>query len=113
VTRAAPAVIEAPIYTPRMRKKPRPRRMRLRIDPEGRVRIPSPVLRRMKLKAGDVVSVEASRDGIRIYPPAPPGLLWDRGLLVIAGPPLEDVLDAVARCKREDLEREIRRSVPS
>jgi AbrB family looped-hinge helix DNA binding protein len=85
------------------------RKRRLRLDREGRVRIPKRVLDKAKIRPGDSVEFEEVPGGVLLHPPAPPGLVWDRGRLVIEGPPLEDPLDAVRRCDREDEERLIRR----
>src|SRR5436309_3018696 len=94
-------------YTRRVPRKQRNRRIRL--DREGCVRIPRAMLTRAKLKPGDEVEIEATRDGVTLHPPAPEGLVWDRGLLVIAGKPLEDPVQAVRRFDREDAAELVRR----
>jgi len=48
------------------------------------VRIPRGVLDHAKLKPGDRVAIEQVPGGILLHPPAPPGLAWERGFLVVA-----------------------------
>jgi ferric-dicitrate binding protein FerR (iron transport regulator) len=97
-------------YTRRVPNKP-PRKRTIRLDREGCVRIPRRMLAKAKLKPGDEVEIEATRDGVTLHPPAPEGLVWDRGLLVIDGKPLEDPVKAVRRLEREDAAAIARRAL--
>jgi bifunctional DNA-binding transcriptional regulator/antitoxin component of YhaV-PrlF toxin-antitoxin module len=111
-TRAAPP--PGGVYSARMRKKRRKRVVRrLRLDTEGRVRIPASLLRKAGVKPGDPVEVEEALGGVLIRPPAPPGLKWEKGFLVIPGEPSEEFVKGLERMKKEDLDREIRRCWPT
>jgi bifunctional DNA-binding transcriptional regulator/antitoxin component of YhaV-PrlF toxin-antitoxin module len=96
-------------YTPAMTRKPRKRKLRL--DRLGRVTIPRKLLEKTKIGPGDAIEIEAVPGGILIHRPAPPGLVWDRGMLLIDAVPLEDPLEFMKRCDREDAEKLVRRAL--
>lgn len=104
------------VCTPRMPRKHPPRKRRLRLDSEGRVRIPRGVLDKAKLKPGDAIEIEQVPGGMLLHPPAPPGLAWERGLLVVV--PEEDdgreglepratdpAVESIRRMRRERLDK--------
>ncbi len=82
-----------------------PRKRRLRLDREGRVRIPRRVLEKAKLRPGDPVEVELVPGGVLLHGEAPPGLVWEQGLLVVDGEPNEEFAAEVKRMIKEDRDR--------
>lgn len=90
-----------------------PRKRRLRLDREGRVRLPRRVLARARLRPGDSIEVESVFGGVLLHGKAPPGLRWEQGLLVVDDDgPSDEFVAELKRMKKEDLDREMRRCWP-
>ena len=90
-----------------------PRKRRLRLDREGRIRLPRRVLAKAKLRPGDPIEVESVFGGVLLHGAAPPGLRWEQGLLVVDDEPSDEFIAELKRMKQEDLDREIRRCWPT
>jgi antitoxin component of MazEF toxin-antitoxin module len=96
---------------PRRPKKPAP--VPARLAPDGSVRIPRRLLSKAKLKPGDAVEFEVRRGELVVHPAAPPGMVWEQGMLVVDGTPSQAFLKELQRIKQEDLDREMRKCWPT
>ena len=99
MTRTATAPSPRSVYSPRMRKKPRKRLLRL--DSEGRLRIPPGVLKKAGLKPTDRFEVEIL-PGRLVLRGVGRGLVRENGRLVFDGVMDGDMQEAIDRIKRED-----------